>query len=561
MVAAANPYAVEAGLRVLAAGGHAVDAAIAAHAVLGLVEPQSSGLGGGAFLLAYERASGAVTALDGRETAPRSATAALFLGEDGAPLPFLTAWQSGRSVGVPGMPALYLEAHDALGRLPLADVLGPAIRLAKDGFTVSPRLADFLANERLRAFSRIDDNPATAAYFYPGGEPLAAGDVRPNPQYAATLEALAEKGRVAFYEGPLAEEIVAAVAAEPLPGTMTLEDLAAYRVVRRESLCAPHAELRLCAMPPPSSGLTQLMIFGLYDRLIDSEAADPTDARWRAFVDAQRLAYADRDRYVGDPDFVAVPARDLITAAYLDARAAQRAAPQAAAEAGDPGQVLRGEALLSRFGPDSTRPLASTSHLSVVDGEGNAVAMTASVEAVFGSSRWAGGFLLNNQLTDFARDPDDPAAPAANRVEAGKRPRSSMSPTMVFETDAAGGPDRLRLLTGSPGGNSIVAYTAKSLLGVLRWGLSAQEAVDLPNVVARGETVRVETGVAGGEALAARLAALGYPVQEREGENSGLHVIAVTDTGLDGAADPRREGQALALETVIDNGTDGSASY
>jgi len=320
--------------------------------------------------------------------------------------------------------------------------------------------------------------------------------------------------------------------------------------VRREPVCALQAELRLCSMPPPSSGLTQLMIFGLYDRLFHAEAADPTDARWRAFVDAQRLAYADRDRYVGDPDFVAVPARDLVRGAYLDARTAERAAPQAAAEPGDPGRVLHGEALLSHFGRDSTRPLASTSHLSVVDGEGNAVAMTASVEAVFGSSRWAGGFLLNNQLTDFARDLDDPAAPAANGVEPGKRPRSSMSPTLVFETDAAGGPDRLRLLTGSPGGNSIVAYTAKSILGVLRWELSAQEAVDLPNVVARGEAVRVETGVPGGAALAARLTALGYPVQEREGENSGLHLIAVTGTGLDGAADPRREGQALPLEAA-----------
>jgi len=539
MVAAANPYAVEAGRRVLAAGGHAVDAAIAAHAVLGLVEPQSSGIGGGAFMLVYDAAEDAVIAYDGRETAPADATADMFV-VDGEALGYLAAWQSGLSVGVPGMPALYADTHARHGRLPLAEVLAPAIELAREGFEVSPRLSGFLA--RIRQVSRLDDNPDTAAYFYPDGEPLPAGFLRRNPAYADTLERLAASGPASFYRGALAEDIFEAVRAEPHPGRLSLDDLAGYRTVRREAVCGTATDVRVCTMPPPSSGLAQVMILDLYDRFAAGLAAGDDTARWSAFVDAQRLAYADRDRYVGDPDFAAVPVADLIDPAYLRARAAERAAPGAAPKPGDPGAVLRNEPMLVRYAPDSTAPMPSTSHLSVIDGAGNAVSLTASVEAPFGSSRWAGGFLLNNQLTDFARDPGEPGAAAANIALPGKRPRSSMSPTLVFDADGG-----LRMVTGSPGGNSIVAYVAKSLVGVLRWGLSAQEAVDLPNVIARGLTVRVETGVDGGAAVAEGLTGLGYPVQEREGENSGLHVIVVRDDGLEGAADPRREGEAVAV--------------
>lgn len=541
MVAAANPYAVAAGKRILEAGGHAVDAAIATHAVLGLVEPQSSGIGGGAFMLVYDAGNDAVLAYDGRETAPAAATADMFV-VDGEPLGYLEAWQSGLSVGVPGMPALYVHSHAEHGRLPLSEVLAPAIELARAGFEVSPRLADFLV--RIRQYSRLDDNPATAAYFYPDGEPLPAGYLRKNPAYAETLMRLAEAGPSAFYEGQLAADIVAAAAAEPHPGRLTLADLAAYRSKRRDPVCGAAAAVRVCSMPPPSSGMAQLMILSLYDRFAAGMAAGADDdtARWAAFVDAQRLAYADRDRYIGDPDFGDIPVADLIDPAYLDARARERVAPDTAPKPGDPGAVLRDEPMLARFAADSTAPMPSTSHLSVVDGDGNAVSLTASVEAPFGSSRWAGGFLLNNQLTDFARDPGSPGAAAVNIALPRKRPRSSMSPTLVFDADGG-----LRMVTGSPGGNSIVAYVAKTLVGVLRWDLTAQQAIDTPNVIARGLEVRVETGVEGGAALADGLAALGYPVEEREGENSGLHVIVVREDGLEGGADPRREGAAVAV--------------
>jgi gamma-glutamyltranspeptidase/glutathione hydrolase len=544
MVAVANPYAARAAADVLAAGGHAVDAAIAAHAVLGLVEPQSSGIGGGAFMLVYDRDSGAFGAFDGRETAPAGASADMFL-EGGEAMDFLEAWQSGLSVGVPGVPALYEAAHEAYGRLDFAELLAPAIELAQRGFVVSPRLAGLL--ERMRPFSRLDDNPETAAYFYPGGKALSAGDVRDNPAYAETLTRLAAGGSRAIYQGPLAEEIVAAVGAAPRPGSMTTADLAGYAVSRRDALCAHAGAERVCSMPPPSSGLSQIMILNLYDRLIT--ARDPGDRadRQAAFVDAQRLAYADRDHYVADADFVAVPTRDLIDAAYLDARAGQRVAPDGVPTPGDPGAILRGEPIIERWGRDTTESMAGTTHISIVDTFGNAVAMTASVEAPFGSSRWAGGFLLNNQLTDFARQPVAGGTPVANTVAPGKRPRSSMSPVIVLDGD-----DRLLLVTGSPGGNSIVAYVAKTLVGVLRWELTPRQAVDGPNVVARGTTVRVETGVDGGPAMAELLATEGYPVQEREGENSGLHVVLVTPGGLQGAADPRREGEVIAVPAAVD---------
>lgn len=539
MVSAANPYAARAAADILQAGGHAVDAAIAAHAVLGLVEPQSSGLGGGAFMLVYQRDKDSVMAYDGRETAPAGATEDMFV-VDGEPLPYLKAWQSGISVGVPGVIALYQETHAEHGRLDLATVLAPAIELAREGFVVSPRLADFLV--RLRQYIRLDENPDTAAYFYPDGEPLPAGFVRSNAAYARTLKNFVSDGPAAFYRGELAREIVAAARAEPLPGSLSLEDLAAYQIERREALCAPAPPQRICAMPPPSSGLAQIMIVGLYDRIAADLEEDTETARWSAFVDAQRLAYADRDHYVADADFVDVPVDDLIAPRYLDARADQRSEPSAAPATGDPGAVLRGEPLLGRWAADSTEPMPSTSHLSVIDSDGNAVSLTASVESVFGSSRWAGGFLLNNQLTDFARDPSESDTPAANRVEPGKRPRSSMSPTMVFD-----GNGRLQMITGSPGGNSIVAYVAKSIIGALRWDLSAQEAIELPNVVARGREVRVETGVPGGPELAGALADLGYPVEEREGENSGLHVLMITEDRVTGGADPRREGKVILV--------------
>ncbi|NBC19769.1 MAG: gamma-glutamyltransferase [Alphaproteobacteria bacterium] len=544
MIAAADPRAVEAGLEILREGGHAVDAAIAVHSVLGLVEPQSSGLGGGAFMLVHEYESGEIRVFDGRETAPSAADEGLFL-VDGEALGFVPAWQSGRSVGVPGQVALYKAAHEAYGQIGWSRLFEPAIDLAETGFEVSPRLAGLLANPRLRAAIRLDEQPAAAAYFYPGGAPLAEGDIRDNPDYAETLRDIASDGPSAFYQGPRAQAIVAAVAEEPLPGGMTPEDLANYSVIERAPLCGRFRDWRICSAPPPSSGgVVQPMILGLYDRLKPDGGDVSRQAELRHWVDAQRLTYADRDHYVADADFVPVPSSELVHPAYLDARAAQVFAPGEVPVPGDPGAALGKEPMIGLWGRDTSGDGPGTTHVSIVDQYGNAVSMTATIESAFGNSRMVDGFLLNNELTDFARDPAIDGRPLANAPAGGKRPRSSMSPTMVFREDG-----RLAMVTGSPGGNSIVAYVSKTLVAVLDWGLSAQEAVALPNIVARGESVRVETGVERGASWAGMLREAGYDVRESAGENSGLHVIVVREDGLEGGADPRREGVARRLDT------------
>ena len=542
MVAVANPYAAEAAAAVLRQGGHAVDAAIAAHTVLGLVEPQSSGLGGGAFMLVYERSTDQLYAYDGRETAPAGAVTDMLMAE-GKQMGFLRAWQSGVAVGTPGVIALYELVHQQHGHLTLSDDVARAVELATDGFVVSARLAGFLP--RMRGPSRLDDNPATGAYFFPQGEPLAAGDLRDNPAYARTLKRFASEGSASFYTGELAREIVAAVRAEPDPGTLTLTDLADYRVAVREPVCGSAGVERICTMPPPSSGLTQIMILNLYDSLRDADKFPDGGGvvDLAALVDAQRLSYADRDHYVADSQVVDVPVSGLIDSRYLNFRANARFAPQATPTPGDPGAVLTGEPIIDRWGRDGTDEVAGTSHLSIVDKQGNVVSMTATVEAAFGSSRWVGGFLLNNQMTDFARTPTLGGRAVANQVAPGKRPRSSMSPVIIFDQEG-----ELRMVAGSPGGNSIIAYVAKVLIGVLRAGQGVQEMVDAPNIIARGRTVRVEIGVPGGSEQAALLKALNYPVQERQGENSGLHVIVLDKDGLTGAADPRREGIVIAVD-------------
>lgn len=544
MVAAADPRAVEAGLDILARGGHAVDAAIAVHAVLGLVEPQSSGIGGGAFMLVYDRESGDVRVYDGRESAPAAADEGLFVVDDEV-LGFVPAWQSGRSAGVPGQVALYKAAHDAHGRVEWPGLFDAAIDLAQTGFEVSPRLAGLLANPRLRAATRLDEHPVSAAYFYPDGEPLAAGMKRTNPDYARMLREIASDGPDAFYTGARAEAIVAAVAEEPLPGAMTVEDLASYTVIERAPLCGDYRDWKVCSAPPPSSGgVVQPMILGIYDRLTQGSGAASREDQVRAWVDAQRLTYADRDHYVADADFVPVPASDLIHPTYLDARAAQVFAPDQKPVPGDPGEVLGRGPMIGLWGRDTSEDAPGTTHISIIDQDGNAVSMTATVESAFGNSRMVDGFLLNNELTDFARQPDINGLPVANAPAGGKRPRSSMSPTLVFNADGS-----LAMVTGSPGGNSIVAYVSKSLIAVLDWGMKAQAAVALPNIVARGETVRVETNMPMGQDWAQMLSEAGYNVRESAGENSGLHVIVVREDGLEGGADPRREGVARSLDT------------
>jgi len=538
MVAAADPRAVEAGLEVLRNGGHAVDAAIAVHAVLGLVEPQSSGLGGGAFMMVYERASGKMTVFDGRETAPSAIGPDLFE-KDGETMGFVDAWQSGRSVGVPGQVALYKAAHEAYGQSDWAGLFDAGIKLADEGFEVSPRLASVLGNDRMRRFLRLDDNPGSKDYFFPEGEPLSEGALRDNPEYAATLRAIASDGPAAFYTGAIAEAIVASAGAEPDGGAITLEDLAGYKVKQRPALCGPYRTYQICSAPPPSSGgVAQAMIMGLYERLLPEGATE--EQALVAFVDAQRLAYADRDHYVADADFVQVPSEDLINPIYLDARATQGGPVDGTPQPGDPGVVLGRAPMIDMWGRDTTEDAPGTTHISIVDNEGNAVSMTATVEAAFGSSRWAAGFLLNNELTDFARTPEINGKPVANAPAAGKRPRSSMSPTLVFDADG-----ELHMVTGSPGGNSIIAYVAKTLVGVLDRGDTAQASVERPNIIGRGQRVSVEVDRANGQALADKLKELGYNVAERRGENSGLHVIVVREDGLEGGADPRREGVAL----------------
>ncbi|MCB1650130.1 MAG: gamma-glutamyltransferase [Pseudomonadales bacterium] len=535
MAAVANPYATEAAAEMLAQGGHAVDAAIAAHAVLGLVEPESSGLGGGGFMVVYEEDSKQVRFLDGREAAPAGARADMFMRED-REMNFLDAWQSGKAVGVPGAVALYKLAHDRYGTLPWATLFEPAIRLASEGFEVSGKMAGFLP--QLAQISRLDETPGAAEYFYPNGQPLQAGTVLRNPEYAHTLQRIAEEGPSAFYSGEIAEAIVRAAQAEPDGGSMTMADISAYKAVERDAICGPWRDLNICSATPPSSGAMQIMVANLYDHLVPENAT--REQQVKAFVDAQRLAYADRDYYFGDPDRISVPIEQLLDPRYLEARGMHPAAPGAMPEAGDPATVLGGDSA-AIWKQDSTAEPAGTTHFSIVDNEGNAVSITMTVESPFGSSRWVGGFLLNNEMTDFDRAYDASAPEPANMIRASARPRSSMSPTIILNED-----NDLYMVTGSPGGNSIPAYTAKTILGIIDWGMSVQESVNFPNIIARGDTVRVEIGREPGQAMADSLKAEGYKVQEVDGENSGLHVILVTEDGLVGAADPRREGTVMS---------------
>lgn len=531
MAAVANPDATDAAAAMLARGGHAVDAAIAAHAVLGLVEPESSGIGGGGFMVVFDKDNGGVTFLDGRETAPAGATADMFM-RDGELMDYLDAWQSGKAAGVPGAIALYKQAHDKYGKLPWADLFEPAIALASEGFEVTAKMAGYLP--QMAQITRLDDNPGAREYFYPNGQPLQAGTIKTNPEYAETLRRVAQEGPSAFYQGEIAEAMAAAVQAEPEAGSMTVEDIAAYEAVERPAICGLWRRLNICSATPPSSGAMQIMVANLYDQLLPEGASQ--DDKVKAFVDAQRLAYADRDYYFGDPDRVDVPLSELLDRRYLESRAANPAAPGDTPVHGDPGIVL-GNDTAAILGEDSTFEAAGTTHFSIVDSEGNAVSATMTVESPFGSARWAAGFLMNNEMTDFSREYQAGMLEPANMVRPGARPRSSMSPTIILDEN-----QDLYMVTGSPGGNSIPAYTAKTVVGIVDWELSVQEAIDFPNIIARGETVRVEINREPGQNLADMLSEAGYNVSESDGENSGLHVILVTEDGMIGAADPRREG-------------------
>lgn len=532
MIAAANPLAVDAGLEVLAQGGSAVDAAIAVQAVLGLVEPQSSGLGGGAFMLHYDAASGDVVTYDGREVAPAGATPDMFLDESGKPLRFFDAVKSGRSIGVPGVIAMLELAHREHGRLPWSRSWTPAIRLAEQGFKVPRRLA--LVSQQARSMSGLA--PDAERYLTRAdGQPLALDDLLRNADYAATAQRIAREGARGFYEGPIAAAIVDAARREPRPGSLTLQDLRAYRAVRLEPLCAGYRVFLVCSMRPPSSGgVAVLEILGMLEHLPIGEAGPASVDGWHYLIEAQRLAYADRDRYVADDRFVRVPIDGMLDRTYLAQRAAliRRDVAIEKVTAGEPPGALP-------FAPDSSGGTTGTSHFVIVDARGNVVSMTTTVESLFGSQRMVGGFFLNNQLTDFSLRPVDNAGrPIANAVAGGKKPRSSMSPTIVFEQ---GG---FRLAVGSPGGNSIIAYVSKALVGMLDWGLAPREAIELPNVVARG-AVSIEKGRMDAR-MVAELAARGQVFREVRGaEASGLHAVLLTPGGqLLGGADSRRDGVA-----------------
>jgi gamma-glutamyltranspeptidase/glutathione hydrolase len=529
MVAAANPMAVEAGLKVLRAGGSAVDAAVAVQATLGLVEPQSSGLGGGAFLTYYDARTRQVSAYNGRETAPAGATPQLFFGDDGKPMNRGAAILSGRSTGAPGAVAMLHMAQKDHGKLAWKELFGEAERLADQGFPAPVRMAN-------AANGRAGGAPDATAYFTkPDGTKIKAGDTIRNPAYAATVRKIAAEGPKAILEGPIAEAIVAKVREGANPGTLSLADLKAYKPQSGAALCRPYHAYIVCTPPAPSGGPAVLEGLGLLERT-DIARHKNTAEGWYLFSQASRLMYADRDRYMGDPDFVKVPTDGLLDRAYLDQRA-KLIGPMAAATVA-PGQPKGAPA----FAKDNTQEVAGTTHLVIVDKWGNVVSMTTTVESTFGSGRMVHGFFLNNQLTDFSFSPTNAdGTAAANAVGPGKRPRSSMAPAIVLDKDR-----RFVAAMGSPGGPSILAYNLKALVGVLDWKMPVQEAISLPNLIAGGSFYAAEVDKFSPE-LRAGLEAKGVKLSAGFGaEGSGLHGIEVTPQGLRGGADPRREGVAKA---------------
>jgi len=532
MAAAANPLAAEAGREILRAGGNAVDAAIATQLVLGLVEPQSSGIGGGAFFVFYDGKAKKLTTYDGREMAPAAAKPERFMGADGKPMPFYEAVVGGRSVGVPGTVKLLETVHKAHGKLPWPRLFERAIALASNGFTVSPRLNGLLGQEKYLA----KNDPAAAAYFYqPDGTPKPVGFVLKNPDYAATLKGIAEKGSSAFYEGPVAADIVRTVTGHATnPGDLTEADLKAYQVKERPAVCGSYRVYTVCGMGPPSSGAVAVQqILGALEP-VDMAALrnNPVEAVHR-FAEAGRLAFADRGQYLGDPDFVKVPVKGLIDSGYIQSRAKliDPAKSMGKATPGDP-PFRQGARMGASDGIEN-----GTSHIAIIDSDGNAVSMTTTIEDQFGARLMTRGFLLNNELTDFALNPVENGQPVANRVEAGKRPRSSMAPTIVFKDG------QLYAVVGSPGGSAIINYVAKTLVALLDWGMDPQEAVDLANFGSRNGPTELEKGTEA-ETWVTALEAKGHPVKVME-LTSGTQAILVTPAGLTGGADSRREGVAV----------------
>ncbi len=532
LVAAANPLAAQAGNDILARGGNAIDAMVTTQLVLGLVEPQSSGLGGGAFMVYYDAADDKLTTFDGRETAPFAATPTLFQNDNGEKLGFFDAVVGGLSVGTPGTVKLIFDTHQAHGTLDWASLLQPAIDLAENGFAVSERLHTLIANDQ----KRLMTHPDTKAYFFgDDGEAHAVGHVLVNQAYADTLKALASGGADAFYEGPIAEAIVDKVNNASNPGVLALADLSNYTIKEREPLCVSYREHDVCGMGPPSSGaLTVGQILGILEPYPLDELGPDSARSWRLIGDASRLAFADRGRYMADSDYVPMPTEGLISKTYLTERS-KLLDGQTALESVSAGEPEWDHAML--WADDESLELTSTSHFSIVDTEGNAVSMTTTIENGFGSRLMSGGFLLNNELTDFSFSTHNDGVPIANRVEPGKRPRSSMSPTIVMKDG------KPYMVVGSPGGSRIIGYVAKTIIAHLDWGMNIQEAINMPHAVNRFGTYDLEEGT-GATDLQDELEAVGYEVNIRA-LNSGLHGIVIGEESLMGGADPRREGVAL----------------
>ncbi|MAO68109.1 MULTISPECIES: gamma-glutamyltransferase [Idiomarina] len=531
MVAAANKHAVEAGYHVLEKGGSAVDAAVAVQSMLGLVEPQSSGIGGGAFILYWDNNENKLYTIDARETAPQAATEELFLDDKGNPPKWIEAVVGGRSVGTPGVLRGLELAHERWGKSDWSSLFSETVELAEAGFEVSPRLAKLVEMEINPGVKKM---PAASSYFFPNGNALKAGDTLKNSEYAKSLSLIAEQGADAFYEGELAEKIVKAVQNSTIePGVLSLEDLSQYSAKLREPVCNDYREYQVCGMGPPSSGgITTLQTLGVLENFELGKLKPNSEEFVHWFTQASRLAYADRNQWIADPDFVEIPVEAMLDKAYLSSRAET-------IKKDDMGKAKPGVQLQPAYEQDIAYELPNTSHISIVDGEGNVVSMTTSIEMGFGSTVMAGGFLLNNQLTDFSLAPGDGKEKFANRVVPGKRPRSSMAPTVVLDKEG----QQLIHAIGSPGGSRIINYVTQTLVGMLDWNLNVQEAINLGHVTNRNDYTSLEKGRDISE-LKAALEKRKHDVRVID-LNSGLHGITINSDGtLVGGADPRREGVA-----------------
>lgn len=531
MVVAANPYASWAGKNILEKGGSAIDAAVAVQSMLSLVEPQSSGIGGGAFILYWDNKNKVLHTFDGRETAPKAVNSHWFI-EGNKPMRWIDAVVGGKSVGVPGAVKALEMAQSEFGKLPWSSLFDDTIKTAEDGFKVSPRLAKLVA---LDYHPGLKTFPASSVYFFPAGMPLQEGVIKKNRKLAKTLRGIAEKGSDYLLKGEVAQKIVDAVnSAEINPGKMTLEDLANYEPIKREPVCGLYHEKRICGMAPPSSGgVNVYQILKMLEQFDLSQYKPDSVEFANLYTQSSAMAYADREKFIADSDYTNLPFAAMINTAYLERRAEGIEVDKKwrRARAGQPyaeANVALGMSM----------ELPNTSHVSIVDKDGNAVSMTTSIEFMFGSGLMVEGFLLNNQLTDFSFSPTQDRFPVPNRVEPGKRPRSAMSPTMVFDKD-----NNLEVVVGSPGGSRIVSYVAQTLIGVLDFGLDIQQAINLPKITNRNDYTALEKGTPL-EKLEAPLTALGHNVKVID-LNSGLHGIQFKSGKLIGGADPRREGIAV----------------